>query len=56
MAVLSPTPRLSSYVPSKFAIAKIHEILQVEHLELHVVIVHPGAVETAMIEQVGVPV
>ncbi|KAH7407621.1 hypothetical protein BKA64DRAFT_693803 [Cadophora sp. MPI-SDFR-AT-0126] len=46
-------PRISSYITSKLASARLHECLQVEHPELRVVSVHPGIAESAMTERFG---
>ncbi|KAL8640025.1 MAG: hypothetical protein Q9228_003014 [Teloschistes exilis] len=46
-----PLPGYSSYVSSKTASAKFFQMLQSEHPDLRVVNVHPGVIQSAMLEK-----
>lgn len=43
----------SSYAGSKYALLKVMEILAVEFPDVHIVTIHPGVVETNMLEKSG---
>ncbi|KAL8805456.1 MAG: hypothetical protein Q9200_005411 [Gallowayella weberi] len=49
--IKDPLPGYSSYVSSKTASAKFFQMLQQEHPELRVMNVHPGVVQSAMLEK-----
>lgn len=43
--------RTSSYASSKYGLLKVMEILAAEFPDVHVVTIHPGVVETNMLEK-----
>jgi short-subunit dehydrogenase len=43
----------SSYVGSKYALLKVMEIFAAEFPDVHVVTIHPGVVDTNMLEKGG---
>ncbi|KAL8700834.1 MAG: hypothetical protein Q9224_000782 [Gallowayella concinna] len=49
--IQDPLPGYSSYVSSKTASAKFFQMLQQEHPELRVINVHPGVIQSAMLEK-----
>ena len=47
----TPFPGYSSYVSSKIASAKFFQLMQQEHPEMRVINVHPGVIQSAMLEK-----
>jgi hypothetical protein len=54
LATIPAIPKLSSYICSKIASAKIYECLRAEKPELRIINVHPRVAETGMSEKIGV--